>query len=137
RMEKVDIKKLVHQAKVVGTIISVGGAMLMTLYKGPLVHTDWSSTRRRIPAATTAVTGDREWLIGCIFLIVAALAWASLFILQKAALRTYAEHQLSLTAFVCSMGTLQAAVVAFVAERKNSAWRIGWDMNLLAAAYAV
>ncbi|KAL0429466.1 UNVERIFIED_CONTAM: WAT1-related protein [Sesamum radiatum] len=33
RMEKVDIKKVIYQAKVVGTIITVGGAMLMTLYK--------------------------------------------------------------------------------------------------------
>ena len=35
------------------------------------------------------------------------------------------------------MGTLQAIAVTVVAEHKASVWRIGWDMNLLAAAYAV
>jgi hypothetical protein len=45
--------------------------------------------------------------------------------------------QLSLTALVCFMGTLQSIAVTFVMEHKPSAWTIGWDMNLLAAAYAV
>lgn len=56
---------------------------------------------------------------------------------QTKALKTYKNHQLSLTTLVCFMGTLQAIAVTFVMEHKASAWRIGWDMNLLAAAYAV
>lgn len=38
---------------------------------------------------------------------------------------------------MCFVGTLQAIAVTFVIEHKPSAWQIGWDMNLLAAAYAV
>ena len=45
--------------------------------------------------------------------------------------------QLSLTALVCFMGTLQSIAVTFVMEHRPSVWSIGWDMNLLAAAYAV
>ena len=45
--------------------------------------------------------------------------------------------QLSLTTLVCFLGTLQSIAVTFVMEHKPSAWTIGWDMNLLAAAYAV
>lgn len=44
---------------------------------------------------------------------------------------------LSLTTLVCFMGTLQSIAVTFVMEHKASVWSIGWDMNLLAAAYAV
>ncbi|GFP93935.1 wat1-related protein at5g07050 [Phtheirospermum japonicum] len=137
RMEKVDIKKVIYQAKVVGTVITVAGAMLMTLYKGPLVEMTWSKHRRQPgQAATTAETSDRDWFIGCVLLIIATLAWASLFILQKAALKTYSNHQLSLTSLICLVGTIQAVAVTFVMEHNTSAWRIGWDMNLLAAAYA-
>lgn len=137
RMEKVDIKKVIYQAKVVGTIITVGGAMLMTLYKGPLVEMVWSQHRHSGGGAAAAKeTSDRDWFIGCILLIIATMAWASLFILQKAALKTYSNHQLSLTSMVCFMGTLQAIAVTFVMEHKPSVWSIGWDMNLLAAAYA-
>lgn len=138
RMEKVDIKKVIYQAKVVGTIITVAGAMLMTLYKGPLVEMVWSQHRHSNSGGGAAAkeTSDRDWFIGCILLIIATLAWASLFILQKAALKTYSNHQLSLTSMVCFMGTLQAMAVTFVMEHKPSVWSIGWDMNLLAAAYA-
>lgn len=138
-MEKVSIKKVMYQAKVVGTVVTVAGAMLMTLYKGPLVKMAWSKDRQSHSAegTTSGETSDRDWFIGCILLIIATLAWSSLFILQKAALKTYSNHQLSLTSLVCFMGTLQAIAVTFVMEHKSSVWRIGWDMNLLAAAYAV
>jgi hypothetical protein len=51
-------------------------------------------------------------------------------------LTRYSAH-LSLTTIVCFLGTLQSIAVTFVMEHKPSAWTIGWDMNLLAAAYAV
>ncbi|KAK4483574.1 hypothetical protein RD792_010773 [Penstemon davidsonii] len=136
RMEKVDIKKVIYQAKVVGTIITVAGAMLMTMYKGPIVELAWTKNRHYSTGGAVTGPSDREWFIGCILLIIATLAWASLFILQKAALATYSDHQLSLTSLVCFMGTLQAIAVTFVMEHNTSVWRIGWDMNLLAAAYA-
>ena len=44
---------------------------------------------------------------------------------------------LSLTTLVCFIGTLQSIAVTFVMEHRPSVWTIGWDMNLLAAAYAV
>ena len=56
---------------------------------------------------------------------------------QAKAIQTYKNHQLSLTSLVCFIGTLQAIAVTFVVEHNPSVWRIGWDMNLLAAAYAV
>ena len=56
---------------------------------------------------------------------------------QAKAIETYKNHQLSLTSLFCFIGTLQAIAVTFVMEHKTSVWTIGWDMNLLAAAYAV
>lgn len=56
--------------------------------------------------------------------------------MQAATLKRY-DAPLSLTTLICFVGTLQAIVVTFVMERETSVWRIGFDMNLLAAAYAV
>ncbi|GLT95685.1 hypothetical protein SLE2022_133530 [Rubroshorea leprosula] len=134
RMEKVDMKKVRCQAKMVGTIVTVAGAMLMTLYKGHVINFFWSSHIQTHSAPDTAAT-DKDWLKGSILLIFATLAWSSFFILQAVTLKRYSA-QLSLTSLVCFMGTLQSMVVTFVMEHKSSVWTIGWDMNLLAAAYA-
>ncbi|XP_055808685.1 WAT1-related protein At5g07050-like [Solanum dulcamara] len=137
RMEKVDIKKIRCQAKVLGTIVTVGGAMLMTLYKGQVVNLIWSNHINSINTVTQVNNGtyDKDWLKGSILLIFATLAWASFFILQNITMRKYTAP-ISLTALVCFMGTLQSIVVTFVMEHKISVWIIGFDMNLLAAAYA-
>ncbi|KAK6271346.1 hypothetical protein POUND7_008444 [Theobroma cacao] len=138
RMEKIDVNKVRCQAKIVGTLVTVAGAMFMTLNKGPIVELFWTKSihPRQSIGIDTAGTTDKDWVKGSILLIIATLAWASLFVLQAKALKTYKNHQLSLTSLVCFVGTLQAIVVTFVMERKTSAWQIGWDMNLLAAAYA-
>ncbi|XP_015897954.3 WAT1-related protein At5g07050 [Ziziphus jujuba] len=140
RMEKVEIKKVRCQAKVLGTIVTVGGAMLMTLYKGHVIKFAWSEHHTgRVGHSTStsnaaAAADDKDWVKGSILLIMATLAWASFFILQAVALKRYSA-QLSLTALVCFMGALQSTAVTFVMEHSPSAWTIGWDMNLLAAAY--
>ncbi|XP_040381337.1 WAT1-related protein At5g07050 [Oryza brachyantha] len=141
RMEKVDLKKVRCQAKVAGTLVTVAGAMMMTLYKGPLMQMAWTSHAQphghgaEAPVAAAIDPSGREWFLGSLFVIIATLAWASLFILQAHTLKQYSAP-LSLTTLICFVGTLQAIVVTFAMEHRPSVWTIGFDMNLLAAAYA-
>jgi len=86
RMEKVNLKKARCVAKVVGTLVTVAGAMLMTLYKGRVVEMIWTKHMHlHGPHAAAAAAADKDWFTGSIFLIIATLAWASLFILQVCA----------------------------------------------------
>ncbi|CAA6663600.1 unnamed protein product [Spirodela intermedia] len=119
------------QAKVAGTLVTVAGAMLMTLYKGPIVEMVWSKNVHEAAASSAAevAAADKDWVKGSIFLIIATLAWAALFIIQV--LGSVVPHDVDML-----RGTLQAIAVTFVMEHKPSAWVIGFDMNLLAAAYA-
>ncbi|KAH7677216.1 WAT1-related protein [Dioscorea alata] len=135
RMEKLDLRRVICQAKLVGTLVTVAGAMLMTLYKGPIVEMVWNK-HKYTNEVQTDESNDKDWFKGSIFVIIATLAWAALFILQTEALKKYASAPISLTSLICFVGTLQAIVVTFVMEHKASVWSIGWDMNLLAAAYA-
>lgn len=55
---------------------------------------------------------------------------------QSKTLKEY-PAELSLSALVCFVGTIQTAVVALIMERNMSAWNIGFDSRFLAAAYSV
>lgn len=79
-----DFKKVRCQAKVVGTLVTVAGAMLMTLYKGHVINMIWSvDTHAHTSSAPEATSStDKDWLKGSILLILATLAWAAFFILQ-------------------------------------------------------
>lgn len=81
RLEKIRIKKLPSQAKVLGTLLTVGGAMLMTLYKGPIVDFIRSSRGGHHEKATQA-TADLNWVKGTLMLIASCVGWSGFFILQ-------------------------------------------------------
>ncbi|KAH0865172.1 hypothetical protein HID58_082383, partial [Brassica napus] len=123
RMEKVKTRKVRFQAKVVGTLVIVVGAILMILFKSPLII-----------FLRSHLIGE-DYLKATVFLLIASLSWASFFVLQAATLKTYSSH-LSLSTMVCFMGTLQSTALTFVMEPSLSAWNVGFDMNLLASAYA-
>ncbi|CAN6482849.1 unnamed protein product [Victoria cruziana] len=136
RMEKIHLKKLRSQAKVVGTLVTVAGAMLMTLYEGPIVELPWARHPREVAGGeAAAAAAAKDWVKGSIFLIIACLAWAAFFIIQVVAMKRY-PAQLSLTTLICLVGTLQSIAVTVVMEKSSSAWKFGFDLNLLAAAYA-
>jgi len=135
RMENVNIKKLRSQAKIVGTIVCVGGAMLMTLYKGPIVKMVWSAHHQSPQTSAAAAIDNKNWIIGSVLIIAATLAWSGLFILQAAVLKKYSA-QVSLATLICFLGTLQAAVLGVAVVREPSKWALGWDINLLAAVYS-
>ena len=81
RMEIVDIKKVRCQAKVIGTVVTVAGAMLMTLYKGDVINLIWSE-HAHTNSSSAPETSGKDWVKGSILLIIATFAWASFFIIQ-------------------------------------------------------
>lgn len=81
RMEKLDLKKLRCQAKLVGTIVTVAGALLMTLYQGPVLGSKHIPPHKSYTTDTTE-NYRKNYFKGSMFLNIATLAWAGLFVLQ-------------------------------------------------------
>ncbi|KAL2467725.1 WAT1-related protein [Forsythia ovata] len=93
----------------------------------------WNSGSHHRAAGGSAE--HEHWVSGTIMLISCIVGWSAFFIVQNKTLKEY-PAELSLTSLVCFMGTVEGGVVALVMERHTSAWAIGFDSRLLAAAYS-
>lgn len=81
RLEKVNFKQKPSLAKVIGTAITLTGAMLMTLYKGPIVDILWYS-KASSHQNTSISSADQHWVTGTIMLLSCTCGWSGFFILQ-------------------------------------------------------
>ncbi|KAL8259711.1 hypothetical protein R6Q59_027664 [Mikania micrantha] len=134
RLEVVNLKSIRSQAKVIGTITTVAGAMLMTLVKGPIIELFWTKETTNKNAIHNGVDLHHS-LKGAIMIVIGCFGWASFMVLQAITLKSY-PAELSLTAWICLLGTLEGAIVALVMERGNTIiWAIKWNTTLLATLY--
>lgn len=106
RMEHVNIRSIYGQAKVVGTLVCVGGAMVMTLYKGPVL------------LKAVSGLGLDTWMLGALLLFASCFAWSCWLTFQAPVVKKYPVQQ-SLTALMLIQGTVQSFVVALIFERKG------------------
>ena len=160
-----NIKRRHSQAKLVGTMVAIGGAMLMTFFKGNVIELPWTSKPWGIIGQSHAMNTPKQEDVGkgSVMLVASCFSWSCYIILQvehiphsynysqrgsKGNRRDYIIFQanilntynaeLSLTALMCIMGMLEASVIALIWERKNmSVWKIHPDMKLLASIYGV
>ncbi|KAL3536365.1 hypothetical protein ACH5RR_004826 [Cinchona calisaya] len=135
RLEKVKLKTIDSQAKIVGTVATVGGAMLMTLLRGPVIKLPWTKEITS-PEHQSGGINLQNSIKGAIFITVGCFSWSCFMVLQAITLRTY-PAELSLTAWICLLGTAEGAILALIMERgKAAVWSINWDTKFLAALYS-
>ncbi|XP_031277168.1 WAT1-related protein At3g28050-like isoform X2 [Pistacia vera] len=131
RMEKLGLRSLRSQVKILGTLVSILGAWIVTLYKGPAI----GAVPQPQPSSLPAETATNDWVIGGIFLATASLSIAILNISQAAILKGY-PSEMTLVTFYCFFGTVQCTIVSLIAERNPNAWKIRPDIELISVVYA-
>ncbi|KVI09786.1 hypothetical protein Ccrd_011791, partial [Cynara cardunculus var. scolymus] len=135
-LEKVNIRRLHSQGKIIGTFVTVGGAMVMTLVNGPPIPLPWTNLSRVHHPRASEEPSQADHLKGAIMITAGCFFWASFYILQAVTLKKY-PAQLSLTTLICTMGALQGTVMTLVIEKgKTGIWSIKWDTKLLATLYS-
>ena len=72
RMEKLELKSSKSQIKILGTLVSISGALVMTLYKGPLILSPPAQPQSQ-PSPSAMLTTPNNWIIGGLFVATAAL----------------------------------------------------------------
>jgi len=80
----VNVKKIQSLAKVIGTAVTVGGAMVMTLYKGPIVDFMRSGGTSHPHAGGDGPhqSTNQHWVTGTLMLLASCCGWSGFFILQ-------------------------------------------------------
>ncbi|RLM70353.1 WAT1-related protein [Panicum miliaceum] len=103
RMERVRLRSTHSQAKILGTALTVDGAVLMILYHGPVVQFPWTKGQHHDAAGAAAgQAAGSGFLAGTLYVIAACVAWSGFFVLQSNTLQSY-PVELSLTALICPL----------------------------------
>ncbi|XWS35984.1 hypothetical protein CRYUN_Cryun20dG0042900 [Craigia yunnanensis] len=137
-LEKVNIRKKAGTAKVLGTLVCVGGAMVLTLYKGKiLVRSNSRATTRIINNANTTISTKKKerWAIGSIFMVAGCTFWSSWFLLQAWIGKTY-PCKYSSNAFFSFFSAIQSAILSLIMERDFTKWILKEKLELITVAYA-
>ncbi|KAM0944297.1 putative EamA domain-containing protein [Dioscorea sansibarensis] len=133
RLEQVNINKKHGVAKLVGTVISIGGATIITLYKGPLIlHQQHYITLGAITSNSSQIL---NWTLGCVYILGNCVAWSAWMVLQVPLLKKY-PARLSVTAFTCFFGVIQLLVIAAFAEPDINKWKVHSGGELFTILYA-
>ncbi|WOL02324.1 WAT1-related protein [Canna indica] len=143
RLERLRIRTNYGQAKILGTLLGLGGAMLLTFYKGVDIKL-WPADinlvdrldHRSHPSAMHPHSDFGNRIAGSFMAVASCLCFSLWLIIQAKLAQVYPYHYSS-TALMCLMGCIQTSIIALCAERhKIHEWRIGFDIRLLTVAYS-
>ncbi|XP_012066011.2 WAT1-related protein At1g43650 isoform X1 [Jatropha curcas] len=135
RIESISIWHVHGIAKLLGSAITVSGALVFAFVKGPpLKFMRWYQDTSNHNPSMKNCCSTQEWIKGSLLMISANILWSLWFVLQGPIVKQY-PAKLRLTALQCFFCCIQSAFWAIAVERNPSAWKLGWDVHLLAVAY--
>ncbi|XP_042427138.1 auxin-induced protein 5NG4-like isoform X2 [Zingiber officinale] len=132
-LEQVHIAKRYGLAKVLGTVTSIGGATVITLYKGlPLLPHPLSTNVLATPLISNSIL---HWTVGCAYILGNCVTWSAWMVLQVPVVKKY-PAKLSFSAFICFFGFLQCLVIACISETDSKKWKVHSVEQLCAILYS-
>ncbi|KAL4182015.1 hypothetical protein AMTRI_Chr12g240350 [Amborella trichopoda] len=140
-LEKVNIGSPRGQAKVLGTLCCVGGAMIMAFYKGPLLsdalRLDFKAQSHGFHSLfDPALPGGENWTMGCLFLFGSSICWSLWLNLQVSMARNYPDP-ISQSAWMCLFATFQSAILTLLVSGPDpNVWKLRLDFELLSCFYS-
>ncbi|KAL4653535.1 hypothetical protein ACB092_01G310800 [Castanea dentata] len=135
RMEVLALRSSVTQAKIMGTIVSISGALIVVFYKGPAIM---SVASLEPPLSHHFLLGSSQTkrVIGSLLLATQYLLASICYIVQAQVMKIYpAEFIQAFLFFLCA--TIVSTPVCIIAERNLSAFRRRPDIALAAIIYSV
>ncbi|MQM16113.1 hypothetical protein Taro_049066 [Colocasia esculenta] len=139
RLERLQMRTMSGQAKVGGTVLGLGGAMLLTFYRGPDINI-WTSKidllqgHDKVPGmAANKEPGNR--VVGSLMAVASCFCYSIWLIIQAKMSRSYTGIYSS-SALMCAMGALQSTAYGLFMQRDWREWRLRFDIRLITVVYA-
>ncbi|XVF45681.1 hypothetical protein PTKIN_Ptkin02bG0226900 [Pterospermum kingtungense] len=136
-VEKLACETMAGKAKVLGTLIAIGGAMVLTFYKGVQInmkptHVDLLRHGQNGSNSTHQSTTAHH-LLGALLALCSSTSNAIWLNIQAKMSEKY-PCAYSSTALTCTMAAIQSTVFALCMEKDMSRWKLGWNIRLLTVA---
>jgi len=120
-------------AKVLGVLASVGGASIITLYKGPTIYAPHLALHQgQIFLSAFEDANGKNLNLGGILLFGHCLCWSGWIVMQAFVLKKYSA-QVTVSAFTCFFGIVQFGTIAAFLEKDPKAWQL----NSIEEAYSI
>ncbi|KAF3439766.1 hypothetical protein FNV43_RR18044 [Rhamnella rubrinervis] len=137
-LEKVNMKSKSGRAKVLGALLCVCGALLLTLYRGmPLANSHSPDTVHLINQNNTTISANKtkRWVVGSVFLGAGSLLWSSWFLIQAKVGKKY-PFEYSSTAIMSFFAAIQSAILSLIIHRNVTMWVLKGALEIISVTYA-
>ncbi|XP_068468132.1 WAT1-related protein At5g40240-like isoform X2 [Phaseolus vulgaris] len=133
RMEEVHWRSSSSQAKVLGTIVSIAGAFVVILYKGPSIFKTHSPN---FSNQMLQFSPQLNWIMGGIACVADALFTSMWYIYQASVGETYPDIDVTVIVFFQLLfSTVQCGVFALFSVRDLAEWKLKMDIGLIGILY--
>ncbi|KAI3695051.1 hypothetical protein L1987_78039 [Smallanthus sonchifolius] len=135
KQESAKLKTLGGQAKLVGTLVGVAGAMVLSMYHGPVVPIGESAIHLSIAnSSANDPSQGKGNFIGPFLVIISSLTWAIWFIIQAKMGDTYPAPYSS-SALMLGMATVECSIFGFIMVPHPQEWSLFPGIRALACVY--
>ncbi|KAI5658462.1 hypothetical protein M9H77_27255 [Catharanthus roseus] len=124
--------------KILGTMVCVGGAILLSFYHGPVVGIGQSSIHWKLVDNSRDKNGSSShanFMLGPFLLITSSVSWAIWLIIQTRVGKKYAAPYSS-SALMCFMASIECLVIGFCFDHNISAWSLSPSIRAVSSIYA-
>ncbi|KAL2523370.1 WAT1-related protein [Forsythia ovata] len=137
-MEKLALRSLSSQVKIVGTIVSITGAFVVVLYAGPVLiamHSTQKFATVAISLHESETSAESNWIIGGTLLAASYIIAAIWYIYQAKVIKDY-PAELVVVFFYNLFCCIISAPVCLITEPNLSAWKVKPNVELISILYA-
>ncbi|XP_010258924.1 PREDICTED: WAT1-related protein At5g47470 isoform X2 [Nelumbo nucifera] len=122
--ERINPKCIYSKIKIIGTVVCITGAVIMSVLYGPGVSKAIPDTTAKSPTLKVLTLIDKDNIIGCIYLLSAVFILSCTIVLQAAALGDF-PAPMSVSAITSFIGGILTLVVQLIEDHRiDTSWQL-------------